>query len=135
MEKILGKRKLGESNAPRISYPPQSFVKATPIVEILDTPKRPQFYIAKDFEEEKTKLYELQVELKNQYEGKLKQGVMYLRDKIQWSTFFDQLTRIATLMDELNRDEDKLTPLAQRWRERNNDIIVMCISTIQMPCH
>lgn len=38
-------------------------------------------------------------------------------------------------MDELNRDEVKLTPLAQKWRERNNDIRFMCISSIQMPCH
>ena len=60
---------------------------------------------------------------------------MYLRDKIQWSTFFDQLIRITTLMDELNRDKDKLTPLAQKWRERNNDITTMCISVVQMPYH
>ena len=61
--------------------------------------------------------------------------MMYLRDKIEWSTFFDQLTRIATSMDELKRDEIKLTPLAQKWRERNNDITIMCISVIQLPCH
>ena len=38
-------------------------------------------------------------------------------------------------MDELNRDKDKLTLLAQKWRERNNDITIICISTVQMPYH
>ena len=40
--------------------------------------------------------------------------MIHLRDKIQWSTFFDQLVRIVALMDELNRDGVKLTPLAQK---------------------
>ena len=114
MGKTIGKRKVGESSAPRIAYPPQPStepIRLTPIVEILDTPERPQFYTVEDFEEEKPKLHELQVELRNQYEEKLKQGVIYLTDKIEWSAFFDQLTRLIALMEELNRDEVKLTPL------------------------
>lgn len=77
----------------------------------------------------------MQIKLRNQYEEKLKQGVIYLRDKIQWSTFYDQLTRIITFLDELNKEKDRLTSLAQKWRERNNDITIICISTIQMPYH
>ena len=45
MEKILGKRKVGESITPRITYPSQSFVGTTPIIEIPDTLERPQFYV------------------------------------------------------------------------------------------
>lgn len=41
LEKILGKRKVGESSVPRITYPPQSFFGSTPIIEIPDTPERP----------------------------------------------------------------------------------------------
>jgi len=138
MEKAIGKGKVGECSAPRIAYPPQLTtepLRSTPIIEIPDTPERPQFYTLEDFEEENAKLHELEVELRNQYEEKLKRGVIYLRDKIQWSTFFDQLIRTIALMDELNRDEVILTPLAQKWRERNNDITLMCISVIQLPCH
>ena len=68
MEKVLGKRKMGESSKHRIAYPPRPPVepfKSTPIIEILDTPKRLQFYTTEDFEEEKNKLYALHVELNN----------------------------------------------------------------------
>ena len=60
MEKVLGKRKMGETNRPRITYPPRPPVepfKLTPIIEVPNTPERPQFYTAKEFEEEKNKLY------------------------------------------------------------------------------
>lgn len=60
---------------------------------------------------------------------------MYLRDKIGWSAFYDQLIRNMTLMDELNNDKARLTLLAQKWKERNNDITLMCISIIKMPYH
>lgn len=68
MEKILGKRKLGESSKPRIAYLPNPLVepfRSTPIVEIHDTLERPQFFSADDFEEEKNKLYEMHIELVN----------------------------------------------------------------------
>lgn len=105
---------MGESSAPRIAYPPwppTEPLTSTPIIEIPDIPERPQFYTTKDFEEEKTKLHEMQVELRNQYEEKLKQGVIYLKDKIEWPNFFDQLARIATILDELKRDEIRLRTL------------------------
>ena len=47
MEKQLGKRKVGESNRPIITYPPWPPIepfKSTPIIEIPNTLVRPQFY-------------------------------------------------------------------------------------------
>ena len=64
MERVLGKRKIGETSRPRIAYPPRPPVepfKSTPIVEVPDTPERPQFYTAEEFEEERDKLYALHV--------------------------------------------------------------------------
>ena len=75
MEKVLGKRKIGETSRPIIAYPPRPPVepfKSTPIVEVPDTSERPQFYTADDFEEEKNKLYALHVELNDQYEENLR---------------------------------------------------------------
>lgn len=89
IEKVQGKRKIGESSVSRITHIPHVSTRSTPIIEIPDTLERPQFYTADDFEEEKTKMHELQEDLKNQYKEKLKQGIMYLRNKIGWSTFFD----------------------------------------------
>ena len=58
MERIQGKRKMGESSAPTIAYPSQPLVGSgsTPIIEIPDTPERPQFYTAEEFEERKNKI-------------------------------------------------------------------------------
>ena len=70
---------------PRITYPhpPVEPFKSTPLIELLDTPQRPQYYTAKDFEEEKSKLWALHVELNVQYEEKLRKALMYLVDKIE----------------------------------------------------
>ena len=68
MEKILGKRKLGETSKPKIAYPPKPPIepfKSIPIIEIPDTPERPQFYTTDDFEEENNNLYSMYVELDN----------------------------------------------------------------------
>ena len=74
MDKLLGKRKVGEPSRPRIVYPrpPIEPFKSTPIVELLDTPQRLEFYTTKELEEEKNKSWALHVELNNQYEDKLK---------------------------------------------------------------
>ena len=51
MEKVLGKRKIGESSRHRITCPlrlPVEPFKLTLVIEVLDTPKRPQFYTAED---------------------------------------------------------------------------------------
>ena len=58
MDKQLVKRKMGESSKPRIVYPRPLVepFKSTPIVKILDTPERLEFYTAEEFEEERDKL-------------------------------------------------------------------------------
>ena len=65
---------LGRTSRPRITYPhpPVEPFKSTPLIEILDTPQRPEYYTTKEFEEEKNKLWTLHVELNVQYEDKLR---------------------------------------------------------------
>ena len=38
-------------------------------------------------------------------------------------------------MGRNKKDEDNLKPIVQKWGERNNDITIMCIFVIQLPCH
>lgn len=77
----------------------------------------------------------MHVELNNQYEEKLRQGITYLIDKIEWPTFFDQLARISAIKDELKINESIFKPIVQKWTERNEDITAMCISIIQQIYH
>ena len=129
----LENKMLGRTSRPRITYPRRPLVepfKSTPIIDIPNTPERPHFYTAKNFEEEKNKLYALHVELNNQYEEKLRQGIMYMVDRIESPSFFDWLVGIGVIRDELNRKEAIFKPFVHKWIEWNNDITMMCISII-----
>ena len=115
---------------PRIAYPPrppiESF-KSTPIIEIPDTPERPQFYTVAEFEEERNKLYASDVELNTQYDDKLKKALMYLADKIEWPLFFDQLARVISIWEQLKTHDEILKPIIRKWekKERGNHPLVL----------
>ena len=81
----LENKVMGRSSRPRITYPhpPVEPFKSTPLIEIPDTPQRPEYYTAEEFEEEKSKLWALHVEINVQYEDKLRKDLMYLVDKIE----------------------------------------------------
>ena len=56
---------LGRTSRPRITHPcpPVEPFKSTPLIEIPDTPQRPEYYTTEEFKEEKSKLWTLHVEL------------------------------------------------------------------------
>ena len=78
----LENKVLGRSSRPRITYPhpPVEPFKSTPLIEIPNTPQRLEYYLAEDFEEKKSKLWALHVELNVQYEEKLRKALMYLEE-------------------------------------------------------
>ena len=81
----IANKVLRRSSRPRITYPlpPVKPFKSTPLIEIPDTPQRPEYYRVEDFEEGKSKLWALHVELNVQYEFFLRKALMYLVDKIE----------------------------------------------------
>ena len=60
---------MGRSSKPRTTYPcpPVEPFKSTPLIQIPNTPQRLEYYTTEEFEEEKSKLWELHVELNVQY--------------------------------------------------------------------
>ena len=116
---------------PRISYPsrpPVESSKSTPIIEIPDTPERPQFYTIADFEEERNKMYALHMDLNTQYEDKLKKALVYLVDKIEWPLFFDQLARVINIWEQLKTHDETLKPIVSKWERRKGEIAFSCHS-------
>ena len=82
---------MGRFSRPRITYPfplVEPF-KSTPLIEIPDTPQRLEYYTSEEFEEEKSKLWALHVELNVQYEDKLRKALTYLVEKIEWPMFYE----------------------------------------------
>lgn len=127
---------MGESSRPRIFYPhlPVEPFKSTLIVELPDHPQRPELYTIEEFEEEKTKIWELQVELNNQYEEKIKKTILYLVDKIDWPAFYDQLVGVLDMWNEIKSNEDTLKIIVQKWSGRDKYITLICISLITLSC-
>ncbi len=111
---------MGKSTRPRITYPcpPMEPFKSTLLVELPDTPQRLEYYTTKDFEEEKNKLWALDVELNTQYEDKLRKALMYLVDKIEWPLFFDQLARVISIWEQLKTHDEILKPIVNKWGKR-----------------
>ena len=136
MDKLLGKRKVGESSRPRIVYPrpPVDPFKSIPIVELPNTPQRLEFYIAREFEEEKNKLWDLHVELKNQYEEKHRKTILYQVDKIDWPAFYEKLVKILEMWNEIRSNEDILKPIVKELGGRDRDTTLLCISIITLSC-
>ena len=117
------------STRPRIAYPtrpPTESSKSTPIIEIPDTPERPQFYTIAEFEEEKNKLY---TELNLQHEDKVKRVLMYLTDKIEWPLFFDQLAGVIKVWEQLKAHDETLRPIVSKWEKRKGEIALSCHSS------
>lgn len=108
----------GQSSRPKITYPhpPVEPFKST-LIEIPDTPQRPQYYAPEDSEEKKSKLWALHVELDIQYEDRSRKAIMYLVDKIGWPTFYDQLAKIINIWEELKGSDDALKPIVYKWNK------------------
>ena len=126
----LENKLLGRSTRPRITYPHPLVepFKSTPLIEILDTPQRPQYYTVEDFEEEKSKLWALHVELNVQYEDKLRKDLTYVADKIEWPLVYDQLARVVNIWEELKENEDILKPIVNKWgkKRRRKEVKFLC---------
>ena len=106
--------------------------KSTPLVEILDTSQRLQYYTTKDFEEEKRKLWSLHIELNVQYEDKLTNSLMYLVDKIEWPLFYEQLEKTVNIWEETKENEEALKPIVNKWSKRRKEVNILCYSIIKL---
>ena len=124
---------MGRSSRPIITYPYPlvEHFKSTPLIEILETPQRPQYCIAEDFEEEKRKQWALHVELNVQYEDKLRKALMYLVEKIEWLVFYEYLVRVVSIWEEMKSHEEILKPIINKWGKRRKEITFLCYSIIR----
>ena len=124
---------MGKSIRPKITCPspPIEPFKSNPLVEILDTPQRPKYYTAEDFEEEKSKLWALHVKLNTQYEDRLRMTLMHLVDKIKWPLFFDQLIKVISIWEELKAHDETLKPIVSKWGKREKEITLLCCLVIE----
>jgi hypothetical protein len=106
--------------------------KSTPLTEIIDTPQRPQYYTTENFEEEKSKLWALHVELDVQHEDRLRKVIIYLIDKIDWPSFYEKLTKTINIWDDIKENDEALKPIFNKWSKRSKEVTFLCFSIISL---
>lgn len=57
---------------------------------------------------------------------------MYLADKIEWPFFYDQLTRVVNIWEELKVNDEVLKPIINKWgkKRRRKEVTFLCYSII-----
>ena len=58
---------------------------------------------------------------------------MYLENKIEWPLFYDQLTRVINIWDEIKENDEALKPIVNKWgkRKRRKEMTFLCYSVIR----
>ena len=89
-----------------------------PIIEIPGTPRTPEYYTHDDLKEEMNKLKATQIKVAIYFENKLKDTVMYLIDRVDWPTFYTEISKFADIFKKLRDDESKIRIVLDRWNRR-----------------
>jgi len=110
------------------------YFKSTHLIEILDRPQRPQYYTVEDFEQENRKFSALHVELDVQYEDRLRKYIIYLIDKIDWPTLYEQLEKVINTWEELKACDDALKLVVNKLSKRNENVTLLCFFVISLSC-
>lgn len=57
---------------------------------------------------------------------------MYLVDKIGWPIFYEQLSRLMNIWNELKINEVSLNLIVNKWDNRDRDVTLLCFSIISL---
>ena len=112
-----------------LAHPPP----IVPIVEILGTPRTPKYYTHDELKEEMNKLKAVQVRVAINFENKLKDTVMYLIDRVEWPTFYIEISKFANILKKLKDKESAVRAILDRWIGREQELIILCIEVVGLP--
>ena len=83
-----------------------------PFVEIPGTPRTPKYYTHEELKEEMNKLKATQIKVAMNFENKLRSTVMYLIDRVEWPTFYIELSKFSDILKKLR---DDVREILNRW--------------------
>ena len=64
------------------------------------------------------KLKAVQIKVAINFENKLRDIVMYLVDRVEWPTFYLELSKFADVLKKLRDDELVVRVILDRWKKR-----------------
>ena len=74
-----------------------------------------------------------QVDVAIKFEDKLTNTIFFLIDIIEWPTFYEELSKIVNILNELRNSEVVIRQILDRWIKREQEVVAMCIEVIDLP--
>ena len=96
------------------THPPST----KPIIEILGTPRTLEYYTHDELKEEMNKLKATQIKVAINFENKLRDIVMYLIDRVDWPTFYIDISKFSDILKKLRDNELAIRKILDRWIKR-----------------
>ena len=56
---------------------------------------------------------------------------MYLVDKIEWPLFYDQLSKVINIWEEMQASDEALKPIVNKWSKKKKEVIFLYYSVIK----
>ena len=126
LQKQLRKRPLVERRSvAQITASPTHPPSTEPIIEILRTPRTPEYYTHDDLKEEMNKLKAAQIRAKINLENKLRDTITYLLNRVDWPTFYTEVNKLADILKGLRDNEPRVKAILDRWVKREQELIVL----------
>ena len=101
-----------------------------PIVEI---PRTPEYYTHEELKEEMNKLKATQIGAAINFEDKMRDTIMYLIDRVEWSTFYIELSKFVEIIKNLKENEAIVRTILARWIQWEQELSILCTKLVGLP--
>ena len=134
LQKQLGKRpQVDRRLVAQITTSPTHPPSTKPIIEILGTPRNPEYYTHDDLKEEMNKLKVAQIRAEINFENKLRDTITYLLSRVDLPTFYTEVTKLANILKGIRDNEPTVREILDRWVKREHELTILCTKVVGLP--
>ena len=103
------------------------------IVEIPVTPRSLEYYTHEELKEEMNKLRASQIGVAINFEGKLRDTIVYLIDRVEWKTYYIELSKLSDILKRLKENETTIREILDRWIRQEQELSILCTKVVGLP--
>ena len=63
----------------------------------------------------------------------MRDTVIYLVDRVEWPTFYLELSKFANVFKKLRDNEMTVSEILDRWTKREYELSIMCTEVVGLP--
>ena len=67
------------------------------------------------------------------FENKLRDTLMYLIDRVEWPTFYIELSKFVDLLQNLRNNEVTIIVILDRWIKREQELSILSTKVVGLP--